>query len=56
MVGGVEKIMFDLSNIINKYSNLLEVEESNTIRHQLNSFLVEYLLYNEENIPEDFYS
>jgi len=47
--------MFDVTNIINKYSLLLEAEESNTINSQLESFLSDYLLYNKENIPTEMY-
>ncbi len=48
--------MFDLTNIINKYSELLEVEETNTIKTQLDSFLDNYLFYNKDNIPQDIYT
>ena len=47
--------MLDLSNIINKYTALLEVEESNTIRYQFESFMNEFLSLDESDLSEDLY-
>jgi len=44
MVGEVEvRIMYNIDAIVEKYNNLLYMEENNTIKYQFNSFTTEHL-------------